>query len=123
MTFLLYTSPLIDTVCNNVEYGSIVYTDEYRAYNQLEEHGFTHKSINHSEEKEYANGIVPVNNCECRSNLYQLWLRKFMYVNKHNLQTYSKVLQLLHNDKRGTKTRRERFAEILHDQQLKHSEI
>ncbi|CAN5892048.1 IS1595-like element ISH4 family transposase [soil metagenome] len=52
---------LLDIVCNNVEYGSTVFTDEYRAYDSLEEHGFTHKSVNHSE-KEYANGIVHVNN-------------------------------------------------------------
>jgi transposase-like protein len=36
---------LIDTVCNNVEYGSTVFTDEYRAYDSLEEHGFIHKSV------------------------------------------------------------------------------
>jgi transposase len=103
---------LVDIVCNNVEYGSTVFTDEYRAYDSLEEHGFKHKSINHSE-KEYANGIVHVNNCECRSNLYQLWIRKFMGVNKHNLETYSKTFQFIHNNKRDTKTRKERFMEIL----------
>jgi transposase-like protein len=53
---------LFDIVCNNVEYGSTVFTDEYRAYDSLEEHGFIHKSVNHSE-KEYANGIVHANNC------------------------------------------------------------
>jgi transposase-like protein len=114
---------LIDTVCNNVEYGSTVFTDEYSAYGSLEEHGFIHKSINHSQ-KEYASGTIHVNNCECKSNLYQLWIRKFMGVNKHNLQTYSKTFQFIHNNrKRGIKTREERFAEILHDRQLKHSEI
>jgi transposase-like protein len=53
---------LIDTVCKNVGYGSTIFTDEYSAYNQLQKHGFIHKSIKHSE-KEYANGIVHVNNC------------------------------------------------------------
>jgi transposase-like protein len=48
---------LIDTVCNNVEYGSTVFTDEYRAYDLLEQHGFIHKSVNHSL-KVYANDIV-----------------------------------------------------------------
>jgi transposase-like protein len=104
---------LLDIVCKNVEYGSTVFTDEYRAYDSLEEHGFAHKSVNHSE-KEYANGIIHVNNCECRSNLYQLWMRKFMGVNKHNLQTYSKTFQFIHNNKR-TKTREERFKEILYN--------
>lgn len=102
---------LVEIVCNNVEYGSTVFTDEYRAYDSLEEHGFIHKSINHSE-KEYVNGIVHVNNCECRSNLYQLWIRKFMGINKHNLQTYSKAFQFIHNHR--DKTRKERFAEILY---------
>jgi transposase-like protein len=101
---------LLDIVCKNVEYGSTIFTDEYRAYDQLEEHGFIHKSVIHSQ-KEYANGIVHVNNCECRSNLYQLWIRKLMGVNKYNLQTYSKTFQFIHNNR--TKTRKERFMEIL----------
>ncbi len=93
---------LIDLICKNVGYGSTLFTDEYSAYNQLQEHGFIHKSVNHSE-KEYANGIVHVNNCECRSNLYQLWMRKFMGVNKHNLETYSKTFQFIHNNKNQDK--------------------
>ena len=104
---------LIDIVCNKVRYGTTVFTDEYRAYDSLEEHGFIHKMINHSQ-KEYANGTIHVNNCECRSNLYQLWLRKFMGVNKHNLETYSKTFQFIHNSKR-TKKREERFMEILYN--------
>ena len=84
---------LVDIICNNVEYGSTIFTDEYRTYDQLEEHGFIHKSVIHSQ-KEYANGIVHVNNCECRSNLYQLWIREFMGVNKYNLQTYSKTFSV-----------------------------
>ena len=103
---------LIDLICKNVGYGSTLFTDEYSAYNQLHKHGFIHESVNHSE-KEYANGIVHVNNCECRSNLYQLWLRKFMGVNKHNLETYSKTFQFIHNNR--TKTRKERFMEILYN--------
>ena len=51
---------LLEMVCNNAEYDSTIFTDEYRAYDSLEEHGFIHKSVNHSE-KEYANGIVHVN--------------------------------------------------------------
>lgn len=101
---------LLDIICKNIEYGSTVFTDEYRAYDQLEEHGFIHKSVIHSE-KEYANGTIHVNNCECRSNLYQLWMRKFMGVNKYNLQTYSKVFQFIHNSR--NKTREERFIDIL----------
>ena len=36
---------LLDIVCSRVEYGSTIFTDEYRAYDQLEEHGFIHKSV------------------------------------------------------------------------------
>jgi transposase-like protein len=48
---------LLDIVCSRVQYGSIIFTDEYRAYDQLEEHGFIHKSVIHSQ-KEDANGIL-----------------------------------------------------------------
>jgi hypothetical protein len=34
-----------------------------------EEHGFIHKSVMHSQ-KEYANGNVHVNNCECIEAIY-----------------------------------------------------
>lgn len=101
---------LLDIICSRVQYGSTIFTDEYRAYDQLEEHGFVHKSVIHAQ-KEYANGTIHVNNCECRSNLYQLWIRKFMGVNKYNLQTYSKTFEFIHNNR--TKTREERFMKIL----------
>jgi transposase-like protein len=35
---------LIDLICKNIKYGSTIYTDEYRAYDSLEEHGFVHKN-------------------------------------------------------------------------------
>ncbi len=38
-------SLLDDIVCTRVEYGSTIFTDEYRAYDQLEEHGFVHKKV------------------------------------------------------------------------------
>ena len=88
---------LLDIVCTRVEYGSTIFTDEYRAYDQLEEHGFIHKSVIHSQ-KEYANGIVHVNNCECRSNLYQLWIRKFMGVNNtiyRHIQKHSSLFIII----------------------------
>jgi transposase-like protein len=101
---------LLDIVCTRVQYGSTIFTDEYLAYDKLEEHGFVDKSVNHLE-KEYANGTIHVNNCECRRNLYQLWIRKFMGINMYNLQTYSKTFEFIHNNR--TKTREERFMEIL----------
>jgi transposase-like protein len=70
-----------------------VFTDEYRAYDQLKEHGFIRQSIMHSK-KEYVAGIVHVNNCEYRSNLYKIWIRKFIGINKYNLQVYSKNISV-----------------------------
>lgn len=109
--------PLVDVVCGSVSYGSTVYTDEYSAYDHLQEYGFVHECVSHSS-KEYARGDVHVNNCECRSNLCQLWLKKFMGVNKHNLQAYVKSFQFVHNGR--NKTREERFRDVLCYDQLKH---
>ncbi|MEO9295538.1 MAG: transposase [Nitrososphaera sp.] len=110
--------PLVDVVCGSVSYGSTVYTDEYRSYDPLDEHGFVHECVSHSG-KEYARGDVHVNNCECsRSNLCQMWLRKFMGVNRHNMQAYMKSFQFVHNLR--DKTREERFRRILCYNQLKH---
>ena len=39
---------LFDIVCSRLHYGSTIFTDEYRAYDQLEEHGlYTKVSIIH----------------------------------------------------------------------------
>ncbi|MEM2761176.1 MAG: IS1595 family transposase [Nitrososphaerales archaeon] len=85
-------------VCKKVGYGSTVYTDEYVAYSPLKASGFEHESVSHSS-KEYARGEVHVNNCECRTNLFKLWISKFMGVNKYNPHLYAKTFQFLHNDR------------------------
>jgi transposase-like protein len=90
-----YTS-IVGLVCKTIGYGSIVYTDDYVAYSPLKEHGFKHESVSHSS-MEYARDDVHVNNCECRTNLFKLWLSKFMGVNKFNLHLYAKTFQFLHN--------------------------
>jgi hypothetical protein len=43
---------LLDTVCNNVEYGSTLFTDEYRAYDS-----FGRTWIHTSERKPFGEGI------------------------------------------------------------------
>ena len=101
---------LLEIVCSRVKYGSTVFTDEYRAYDRLEEHGFIHKSVMHSQ-KEYANSNMHVNNRECRSNLYQIWIRKFMGINKSSLQVYSDVFPFIQNNR--IKEREQRFLQIL----------
>ena len=96
----------------NCHHHTKVYTDEYLAYENLKKYGFIHKQVCHSL-KEYARGDVHVNNCECRSNLYQLWIAKFMGINKHNLQTYTKTFQFIHNIRRKTSVRKKMFERIL----------
>ncbi len=90
---------LISNIRNIVHYHSKIYTDEYLAYRKLNEYGFVHRHVCHSQ-KEYTRGTVHVNNCECRSNLFQLWLSKFMGVNRHNLQSYVKTFQFIHNNRK-----------------------
>jgi transposase-like protein len=80
-----------------------VYTNEYLAYQNLKKYGFI--QVCHSQ-KEYTRGDVHVNDCECRSNLYQLWIAKFMGVNKHNLQIYTKTFEFIHNVRRKTSMRK-----------------
>ena len=54
-----------------------------------------------------------MNNCECRSNLYQLWMAKFMGINKHNLQVYTKTFEFIHNTRRKANRRKKLFERIL----------
>jgi transposase len=89
-----------------------VYTDEYLAYQNLKKYGFVHRQVCHSQ-KEYARGDVHVNNCECRSNLYQLWIAKFMGINKHNLPAYTKTFEFIHNIRRKPNRRKNMFERIL----------
>jgi hypothetical protein len=61
----------VDIICTRVEYGSTIFTDEYIGYMTNWKNMVLYtKSAIHSQ-KEYANDIIHINNCECRSN-YQL---------------------------------------------------
>ena len=106
--------PLISKIRRliNCHHHTIVYTDEYLAYENLKKYGFVHKQVCHSQ-KEYTRGDVHVNNCECRSNLYQLWIAKFMGINKHNLQAYTKTFEFIHNIRRKTSMGEKMFESIL----------
>ncbi len=53
-------------------------------------------SVCHSS-REYARYDVHINNCECRTNLFKLWLAKFIGVNKLDLKLYANTFQFLHN--------------------------
>jgi len=54
---------LIPQVKKNVVPDTTIYTDEMSAYNPLNQIGYKHEIVNHSE-KEYARGVVHTNNIE-----------------------------------------------------------
>lgn len=54
---------VIPFICDNVEPGSQVMTDEYGSYNRISLNGFTHQRVNHGS-GEYVAGIVHTNTIE-----------------------------------------------------------
>jgi len=76
--------------------GSVVNTDELSAYKSLNDLGYVHRVVNHSQ-KEYARDDVHTNNCEGRTTLCRMWLAKYMGVNKYNLCEYLNVYLFMHN--------------------------
>ena len=89
-------SPLISNIRRSVHRNSKIYTDDPLDYRNLKEYGFVYKQVCHSQ-KEYARGVVHVNNCENRGNLYKIWIRKFIGVNNHNLHSYTKSFKFIHS--------------------------
>ena len=52
-----------DIIFNHVEEDTTIYTDEHRSYDGLDEEGYEHDTVNHSE-GEYVDGNVHTNNIE-----------------------------------------------------------
>jgi len=86
-------------VCQNVEEGSTVYTDDYSPYRLLGEEGYSHETVNHSQ-GEYARGDIHINHDEAIVSLFKPWLAKHRGVNKRNLHLYAATFQTLY-DMRG----------------------
>ncbi len=63
----------------NVKPGTLVYSDEWRAYNKLDLHGYPHASINHSKSR-YVDGNVHTQNVE---NLWSNMKRGIRGVYRH----------------------------------------
>ena len=73
-----YSGTLAGMAAGRFEPGSTVITDEHPAYKSLEEQGYDHHTICHSE-GEYASGDhneIHTNNCECRAGMVKWWLKK-----------------------------------------------
>ena len=104
---------IINIIAKTIDSSSTLYTDEYAVYKKLEDSKivYHHKTVSHSD-KEYARGKVHVNNCECMSNLFQIWIRKFMGINKYNLQAYAKAFQFIYDIRRFSI--KKRFQHVLY---------
>jgi hypothetical protein len=48
---------------------------------------------------------IQTNNCGCRINLFNLWVRNFMGVKKYNLKAYSKTFEYALASRKAVKTR------------------
>jgi len=69
---------LLPIILNEVEQGTTIYSDKWRAYSTLNEHGFIHKTVNHSE-----NFIDPITGAETQT-IETLWRH---VKNKYNIKT------------------------------------
>jgi transposase-like protein len=81
--------------------GSTVYTDSAKCYNFLEEVGYHHESVNHSQ-GEYVRGQVHENGTEGVWSLLLPWLATFRGVNQGNLPAYATFFQFLFNHRHLT---------------------
>ena len=98
--------PLIQ---QTIQAGSRVYTDEYDIYNQLEQYGYTHKTVNHSA-SEYArdedgDGFheVHVNTLEGFWSLLRSWFRPHRGISQEKLPRYLAFFEFVHNARRRGK--------------------
>jgi transposase-like protein len=79
-----------------VEKGSAVYTDSASCYSFLEEAGYKHETVNHSQ-KEYVRGDVHENRCESLWLQWLIFILPFQGVAQRNLPAYAKVFQFRRN--------------------------
>ena len=88
--------------------GTLIYTDEYNIYNRLEEWGYSHKTVNHSQ-GEYARDEdgdgyheIHVNTMEGFWSLLRSWLRPHRGISQEKLPWYLAFFEFIHNvRKRG----------------------
>ena len=72
----------------NVEKGSTIYTDEYRAYQDLPEHGYQHDTVEHGRD-EYVRGDVHTNTIEGYWSRVKNSIRgTHIHVSKKHMQKY-----------------------------------
>ena len=85
---------------------TLVYTDEYNIYARLEQWGYEHKTVNHSQ-GEYARDEdgdghheVHVNTMEGIWSLLRSWLRPHRGISQTHLPSYLSFFEFVHNTRR-----------------------
>ncbi len=89
-----------------IQVGSLIFTDEYDIYARLDEWGYQHKTVNHSQ-GEYArdedgDGFheAHVNTMEGFWSLLRSWLRPHRGICQEQLPLYLTFFQFVHNVRR-----------------------
>jgi len=92
-----------------IQSATLVFTDEYAIYSQLEAWGYAHKTVTHAQ-AEYApdeddDGFceVPVNTMEGFWSLLRSWLRPHRGISQEHLPLYLAFFQVVHNIRRRGK--------------------
>ena len=93
----------------HVQRGTLIYTDEYNIYARLEQWGYAHKTVNHSQ-GEYArdedgDGFheVHTNTIEGVWSLLRSWLRPHRGLSQEKLPLYLAFFEFVHNARRRGK--------------------
>jgi len=73
--------------------NSIIYTDNFKSYLGLNELGYKHEYVNHSE-KEWVKGECHINNCENRASILRPWLSIHRGICKDNLKLYLEAFKI-----------------------------
>lgn len=99
--------------------GSLIYTDEYRIYDRLEQWGYEHQAVNHSA-GEYArdedgDGFheVHVNSIEGFWSLLRSWLRPHRGISQEKLPIYLGFFEFVHNVRRRGRALLPSLIEVL----------
>lgn len=87
-TFSRSSQALNEIILNNVEKGSIIYTDGWAGYNGLQELGFTHFVVNHK--RNFVNSETGVNTQKIEGtwSVMKRWLRRRGISNRNSLFFY-----------------------------------
>jgi len=108
--------PLIESA---IEWGSLIYTDEYNIYHRLTEWGYDYKTVNHSE-GEYArdedgDGFheVHVNTMEGFWSLLRSWLRPHRGISQEKLPLYLGFFEYVHNVRKRGKSLLNSLVQLL----------